>query len=240
MNNLILIRHGQSKWNLENRFTGWEDVELTKKGEFEAKQSGELIKKLEIKFSFCFTSLQKRAVNTLLIILKKLGEKKIIINKAWQLNERNYGALTGLNKNEIKKKYGEKKVLAWRRSWDLSPPPMKTSDSRHPIHNNLYGEIEREKILDSESLRDTYNRVIPFWEKKVRPLLKVKNNIIICAHGNSLRSLYKKLFNINSKQISNLEIPTGNPLIIKFNENLEIDKYFYLNKERSEKIIFKS
>ena len=236
MNNLILIRHGQSEWNLQKRFTGWVDVGLTDVGKKEAKQSGELTKKLNIQFDRFFTSFQKRAILTLEIILNVLGKNTSEISREWKLNERHYGALTGLNKDEVKKKLGKKQVHIWRRSWNIAPPPMLDTDPNHPSKNIVYSKIPLNKIPNCESLKDTYNRVIPFYEKKIVPLLLDKKNIIIAAHGNSLRAIYKKLFNISNKKITEVEIPTGNPLLINFEESLKIKKYKYLDSKRAKKI----
>ena len=238
MNNLILVRHGQSQWNKEKRFTGWADIDLTEQGRQEAKYAGELIKKLNIEFSICFTSIQKRAMNTLDIILGILNKSKIEINKAWELNERHYGNLTGLNKDEMIKKHGSKQVQIWRRSFDITPPPMDLESPYHPSKNKIYSIIPAGKIPSSESLKNTFERVIPFYNMKIQPLIQAKKNILISAHGNSLRALCKKIFNISKKNIVNFEIPTGNPLLITFNENLKIEKYNYLDIKRSKKIFF--
>ena len=238
MNNLILIRHGQSIWNLERRFTGWADVDLTDQGRSEAKYAGQLINQLNIEFNVYFTSVQKRAINTLEIILDILKKKNSIIKKAWELNERHYGALTGLNKDEIMKKHGKKQVHIWRRSFDVSPPPMEKTNPNHPSKNRTYINIPTGKIPNSESLKSTFDRVIPYYEKNIKPLLSSNKNILISAHGNSLRALCKKLLNISNKKIINFEIPTGNPLLINFDENLEIKKYKYLDDKRAKKILF--
>ena len=191
MNNLILVRHGQSQWNKEKRFTGWMDIDLTDKGKSEAKQAGELIKELNINFDFCFTSNLKRSINTAEIILKNLNNKNIEVVKTDLLNERHYGGLTGLNKDEVIKKYGEKQVKIWRRSFDTSPPKMESS---HPYKNKIKSNIS------SESLNDTYNRVVPYYEKNIKPLLLSKKNILIVFHGNSCRALLMKIFNISKKK----------------------------------------
>ena len=235
MNNLILVRHGQSLWNQKKRFTGWVDIDLTKHGESEAHYAGKLIKDLNIEFQECFTSELKRAINTLNIILNTLNKSNIKINKAWELNERHYGALTGFNKDEIVKKHGIKQVQIWRRSFDISPPPM---EKLHPYKYNIFKNIPSEKIPESESLKDTFQRVVPYYEKKIKPLIFSKKNILISAHGNSLRALCKKIFNISEKKIVELEIPTGNPLLIKFEDNLKIKNYKYLDPKRSKKILF--
>jgi len=235
MKNLILIRHGESVWNLENRFTGWFDVGLTQKGKEEAEAAGKLIKNLNIEINKYFTSYQKRAYETLFLIIKKLEDKKEII-KAWELNERHYGNLTGLNKKEMEDKFGSDQIFKWRRSWDIAPPAIETNN---PYYNKIfdgYKNIPKNKIPKSESLKDTFNRSVPYFEEKIYPLIE-KNNIIISAHGNSLRALYKKIFNISEKNICKLNIPTGNPLLIEFKNSKEIKNFKYLDKNREKKII---
>ena len=239
MNYLILVRHGQSTWNLEKRFTGWVDVELTEKGKQEARKSGELIKQLNIKIDHFFCSYQKRAFNTLELILDTIKANPHLITKAWQLNERHYGELTGLNKDEMKKIYGEKKIHIFRRSWDMAPGPLDKNNSYHPLNMEIYKNIPKKKIPNSESLRDTYNRVMPYYIKNIQPLIYEKKNILISGHGNSLRALCKSLFKISDKKISKLEIPTGNPLLIKFSEKLNIVSCNYLDKERSRDLLIK-
>tara|TARA_Y100000590_G_scaffold427518_1_gene537776 strand:- start:563 stop:1276 length:714 start_codon:yes stop_codon:yes gene_type:complete len=236
MNNLIAIRHGQSLWNKSRRFTGWADIDLTEQGKLEAKLAGKLIKELNIEFDVCFTSVQKRAINTLKIILDTLGKPNSKINKAWELNERHYGALTGLNKDEIIKQHGSKQVQIWRRSFSVSPPPM---DSQHPYKKNVYTEIPEEKIPTSESLKNTFERVVPYYKENIEPLIRSKKNILISAHGNSLRALCKNIFLISTKNIINFEIPTGNPLLIRFENDLKVKEYKYLDTKRAKKILFK-
>ena len=235
MNNLILIRHGQSQWNKERRFTGWADIDLTEQGKSEAEYAGKLIKALNIEFDAYFTSIQKRAVNTLNIILNSLNKKKSEINRAWELNERHYGDLTGLNKDEVIKKHGKEQVLKWRRSFDISPPPMKFSNPHHPSKNKTYDDVPTDKIPNSESLKNTFERVVPYYEKNIEKLIFSKKNVLIVAHGNSLRALCKKIFNISNKKIVSFEIPTGNPLLITFKENMEVKNYKYLNSKKSKK-----
>ena len=235
MNYLILIRHGQSTWNLEKRFTGWVDIDLTEKGKNEAKKAGLLIQNKDIKINFYYSSFQLRANNTLKIIQKVLNDKKNFI-RAWQLNERHYGALTGLNKIEMKKKIGEKKVHEFRRSWDIKPEALNKKSPYHPINIKTYKNIPKEKIPDTESLKDTYERVIKYFEFEIKKKLKNKN-VLISAHGNSIRALCKKLFNLDNQQISSLEIPTGNPLIIEFDANLKITNCEYLDKNRAKNLI---
>ena len=237
MINLILVRHGQSEWNLENRFTGWVDVDLSPKGKLEACKAGELLKEKNLKIDYFFTSYQKRAVNTLKLILNTLRIKDVQITRAWQLNERHYGALTGLNKDEMKKIYGEKKIHEFRRSWDTSPDPLSRNNPNHPINIDVYKDIPLENIPDTESLKDTYDRVLPYFKKEIQNKLDNKKNILIAAHGNSIRAICKYLFPLDDKKITKLEIPTGNPLLINFNEKNKIVKCFYLDKERKKDLI---
>ena len=229
MNNIILVRHGQSLWNRERRFTGWADIDLTEQGKAEAEQAGKLIKKLNIKFHAYFTSQLKRAINSLKIILKILNEENSKIIKAIALNERHYGALTSLNKDETMKKYGSEQVKIWRRSFDIPPPPM---DIQHPYKNKINSEIA------SESLKNTFERVLPYYCNTIEPLIFSKKNILIVFHGNSCRALLKKIFNITNKKIVELEIPTGNPLLIRFEKNLKVKDYKYLDGKRAKKIFF--
>jgi len=229
MNNLILVRHGQSLWNKERRFTGFVDIELTENGKFEAEYAGKLIKELNIKFDAYFTSQLTRAVDSLNIILKILNKSNVTINKAWELNERHYGGLTGLNKDDTIKKYGAKQVQIWRRSFDTRPPPM---DNQHPYKNKIKSNIS------SESLKDTIKRVVPYYEKKIKPLINSKKNILIVFHGNSCRALLMEILNISKQKIIEFEIPTGNPLLIKFGDNLKVQDYKYLDLKRAKKIFF--
>ena len=229
MNNLILVRHGQSLWNRERRFTGFVDIELTEDGKSEAEHAGRLIKELNIEFDAYFTSELKRAINSLNIILEILNKPNVKINKAWELNERHYGELTGLNKDDTIKKYGNKQVQIWRRSFDTRPPPM---GKQHPYRNKINSNIL------SESLEDTIKRVIPYYEKKINPLISAKKNILIVFHGNSCRALLMKILNISKEKIVEFEIPTGNPLLLKFGENLKVQDYKYLDAKRSRKILF--
>ena len=229
MCNLILVRHGQSLWNKERRFTGWADIDLSKKGKLEAELAGKLIKELNIKFHAYFTSKLIRATNTLEIILEILNQKDVKIIKALELNERHYGGLTSLNKDETIKKYGDEQVKIWRRSFDALPPPI---DSNHPYKDKINSNIL------GESLKDTFERVSVYYGSKIEPLLASKKNILIVFHGNSCRALLKKIFNISKEKISELEIPTGNPLLITFNEDLTVKNYKYLDNKRAKKILF--
>ena len=237
MSHLILVRHGQSEWNFQKRFTGWVDIDLTAQGKLEAVKAGELIKEKKVKIDFFYSSLQKRAVNTLKLILNTLRIKDEKIIKAWELNERHYGALTGLNKDEMKKIYGDKKILEFRRSWNISPEPLNRNNPYHPINIEVYNNIPRDKIPDTESLKNTYDRVVKYFESNILPMLKKKKNILISAHGNSLRSLCKFLFKIDDVKISKLEIPTGNPLVINFNEKTEILDASYLDRSRAKDLV---
>ena len=237
MNNLILVRHGQSFWNKERRFTGWADIGLTEHGKSEARWAGQLIKELHLEFDTYFTSVQKRAIHTLEIILGILNKKNSEIKKAWELNERHYGALTGLNKDEMMKKHGKKQVHIWRRSFDVPPPPMEKTNPYHPSKNKAYTNIPTSKIPSCESLKNTFERVIPYYEKNIKPILSSNKNILVSAHGNSLRALCKKLLNISDKKIIDFEIPTGNPLLIVFDKSLEVTKYKYLDAKRAKNIL---
>ncbi len=233
MSYLILVRHGQSVWNLEKKFTGWVDVDLTENGKSEAKKAGQLIKQENIRINHYYSSFQLRAKNTLKIIQEELKDFKKVIS-AWELNERHYGALTGLNKDEMKKKLGEEKVHQFRRSWDLRPDPLDKKNPYHPLNIKTYKEVPTEKIPDTESLKDTYERVIKFYNKEIEN--KTTENILISAHGNSIRALCKYLFNLNDNEISKLEIPTGNPLLIEF-ENSKISNCKYLDQERAKDLL---
>ena len=235
MSHLILVRHGQSEWNLENRFTGWVDVDLAPKGKLEACKAGESLKELNININHFFTSYQKRAINTLKLILNTMRVKDDKIIRAWELNERHYGSLTGLNKDEMRKKLGEEQVQIFRRSWNISPEPLSKKNPYHPLNIEIYKNIPNEKIPDTESLKNTYERVIPFFKEKIEK--KLSENVIISAHGNSIRSLCKYLFDISNEEISKLEIPTGNPLILKFDENNKLLNAKYLDKERAKNLI---
>ena len=235
MSFLILVRHGQSIWNLEGRFTGWVDVDLTKQGKLEAEKAGILIKNKKIEINHLYSSLQLRANNTLKIIQGVLDNQDNF-TKAWQLNERHYGALTGLNKVEMSKKIGEEKVLEFRRSWDVKPEPLNKESPYHPINIQTYKQLSKEIIPDTESLKDTYERVLKYFKDEIKKNL-IKNNVLVSAHGNSIRALCKYLLKLDNNQISSLEIPTGNPLIIELNENCETQHCEYLDKERTKNLI---
>ena len=232
---LILVRHGQSTWNLEKRFTGWVDVDLTDQGKLEAEKAGNLIKDKNISIDLYYSSLQKRANNTLKIIQSVIKDNKNFV-RAWELNERHYGSLTGLNKIEMIKKLGENKIHEFRRSWDIKPEPLEKDSSYHPNNIDTYNELSRDIIPDTESLKDTYERVVRYYEKEISKKFNDKN-ILISAHGNSIRALCKYLFKLDNNQISNLEIPTGNPLLLEFGNENEILKCEYLDKNRAKDLV---
>ena len=234
MSYLILVRHGQSVWNLEKKFTGWVDVDLTDNGESEAKKAGELINKNNLKIDLYFSSVQLRAKNTLKIIQNELKDDKNPTH-AWELNERHYGALTGLNKDEMKIKLGEDKVHQFRRSWNLRPDPLEKQNPYHPCNIEIYKNIPEDKIPSTESLKDTYERVIDFYKKKIE-IINDKN-ILISAHGNSIRALCKYLFNLDNDVISKLEIPTGNPLLIEVNGDKKVLSAKYLDSDRAKDLL---
>ena len=234
MSYLVLVRHGQSVWNLEKKFTGWVDVDLTENGKSEAKKAGELIDKNNLTIDLYFSSVQLRAKNTLKIIQGELKDNKVP-SEAWELNERHYGALTGLNKDEMKVKLGEDKVHQFRRSWDLRPDPLDKQNPYHPSNIEIYKNIPEDKIPSTESLKDTYERVIDFYKKKIE-IINDKN-ILISAHGNSIRALCKYLFNLDNDVISKLEIPTGNPLLIEVNGDKKVLNAKYLDSDRAKDLL---
>ena len=237
MSHLILVRHGQSEWNLENRFTGWVDVDLAPKGKLEACKAGESLKELNININHFFTSYQKRAINTLKLILNTMRIKDDKIIKAWELNERHYGNLTGLNKDEMKEKIGGKKILEFRRSWDIRPEPLNKTSPYHPLNIKIYENIPKKNIPNTESLEDTYNRVVPYYKKEIESKLSDQKSILVSAHGNSIRALCKYLFKLDNKKISSLEIPTGNPLVVELDRKCKIKNCKYLIKERARDLI---
>ena len=236
MSHLILVRHGKSEWNVQKKFTGWVDVDLAPEGKLEACKAGELIKELNIEIDHFYSSFQIRSINTLKLIQNTL-RNKMQPEKAWQLNERHYGALTGLNKDEMKKKLGEKKIHEFRRSWDLRPEPLSKNNPYHPINIEIYKSLEKQDIPDTESLKDTFERVVKYYKENIQNKIKKNKTILISAHGNSIRSLCKFLFKLDEKQITRLEIPTGNPMVIEFDKNQKISKCLYLEKERAQDLI---
>jgi len=231
MYKLVLIRHGESTWNKENRFTGWTDVELSEKGCTEAKAAGQLLKQEGFVFDIAYASLLKRALNTLWSVLQELDRVWIPIEKDWRLNERHYGALQGLNKAETAAKYGDEQVLVWRRSYDIPPPPLEKSDERWPGHDPRYAGIENLPL--TECLKDTVERFLPLWHDEIAPVVKSGKRVIIAAHGNSLRALVKYLDNVSDKDIINLNIPTGVPLVYELDADLKPIKHYYLGDQEA-------
>jgi len=235
---LVLLRHGESQWNLENRFTGWTDVDLTPKGELEAKSAGVVLKENGFNFDFVYTSVLKRAIRTMEICLSEMKINNIPIKYSWRLNERHYGALQGLNKSETAEKYGDEQVLKWRRSYDIPPPALEESDERWSGNDPNYSNIDQNNIPLSECLEDTVNRFLPYWDKTIKPSIQNGEKVLIVAHGNSLRALVKHLDNISDNDIISLNIPTGIPLVYELSNEMEpINNYYLGNKEEIEKAI---
>ncbi len=236
MYKIVLLRHGESIWNKENRFTGWTDVELTDKGRYEAAEAGKALKKEGFVFDLAFTSVLKRANKTLEITLNEMGLEKIPVKRSWRLNERHYGALQGLNKAETASKHGEEQVLIWRRSYNIAPPSLEKNDDRFPGNDPLYDDVNAENLPLTECLKDTVERFLPYWFNEIVPAIKSNRNIIIAAHSNSLRALVKHLDNISDEEILKLNIPTGLPLIYELDDFLKPVKSFYLgNPEKVKK-----
>lgn len=219
---LVLIRHGESQWNLENRFTGWKDVDLSAKGVEEAKAAGKELKDLGFSFDVAYTSYLKRANKTLNIVLEEMDEMYIPVYKSWRLNERHYGALTGLNKAETAKKYGDEQVHIWRRSFDIAPPLVDETSEYYPKKEKRYADLEEKDIPKGESLKDTIARVLPYWDSDISKSIKEGKDVIVAAHGNSLRALIKYLLNISNEDILNLNLPTGKPLIFEIDKDLKV------------------
>ena len=236
MAHLILVRHGQSEWNLAKKFTGWVDIDLTGQGKLEACKAGEYIKEIKIDINHFYSSFQLRAINTLKLIQDTLRDKREPI-RAWQLNERHYGALTGLNKDEMKEKLGEDKIHAFRRSWDIKPDPLSRNNPYHPLNIDIYKDVPKKNIPDTESLKDTYERVMKFYIDEIQEKLKNDENILISAHGNSIRALCKFLFKLDNQKISLLEIPTGNPLLISLDPKQNIKECSYLDQDRAKDLL---
>lgn len=225
---LVLLRHGESTWNSENRFTGWTDVGLSEKGVSEAHEAGRILKKEGFVFDLAFTSVLKRATETLDIVLEELNQMNIPIRYSWRLNERHYGALQGLNKAETAEKYGEKRVHEWRRSYDIPPPALTKDDPRYSGNDPLYKNLDEKDIPLTECLKDTVNRFLPYWFEEIVPELEAKKRVIISAHGNSLRALVKYLDNMSDEEIPLLNIPTGIPLIYELDKELKPLRHYYL------------
>ena len=221
---LVLIRHGESEWNLENRFTGWKDVDLSPKGIEEAKSAGKILKEMNLVFDVAYTSYLKRAIKTLNIVLEEMDELYIPVYKSWRLNERHYGALQGLNKAETAKKYGDEQVHIWRRSFDVAPPSIDKNSEYYPKSDRRYANLADSDIPLGESLKDTIARVLPYWHSDISKSLQEGKNVIVAAHGNSLRALIKYLLNISNEDILNLNLTTGKPLIFEMNKDLKVLK----------------
>lgn len=228
MYKIVLLRHGESTWNKENRFTGWTDVDLSERGREEAKRAGEVMRADGFTFDIAFTSVLKRAIRTLWFVQDELDLMWIPTIKAWQLNERHYGALQGLNKAETAAKFGDEQVLVWRRSYDTPPPVLTPDDERYPGHDPRYAGLSQEELPLTESLKETVARVIPYWHAEIAPAIKAGQKVVIAAHGNSLRALVKYLDEMSEDAIIKLNIPTGVPLVYELDENLKPIKSYYL------------
>ena len=231
MHKLILLRHGESQWNLENRFTGWADVDLSEKGILEATSSGEILKDSSFDFDLVYSSLLLRANRTMDICLEEMGISDIPLKYNWRLNERHYGTLQGLNKGETAQKYGDDQVLTWRRSYNTPPPPLGINDERHPRFDNSYDDLNENQLPASESLKDTVDRFLPYWHETIAPTIQSGKKVLIVAHGNSLRALVKYLDDISEEEIIGLNIPTGIPLVYELDDQLSPIKHYYLGEE---------
>lgn len=228
MYKLVLVRHGQSAWNLENRFTGWTDVDLTELGKAEAAEAGKLLKDDGYDFDIAYTSVLKRAIKTLNIIQDAMNLDWIPVVRAWQLNERHYGALQGLNKADTARKFGEEQVKIWRRSYDVTPPALELTDERHPKFDRRYAALTPEQLPATESLKITLERVLPYWDATLAPEIKSGKRVLVVAHGNSIRALVKYLDNVSESDILELNIPTGLPLVYELDDDLKPIKHYYL------------
>lgn len=225
---LVLVRHGHSLWNQENRFTGWKDVDLAEQGREEARRAGELLKEAGFEFDVAYTSVLKRAIRTLWSIQDVMDRMWVPVIRSWRLNERHYGALQGLNKAETAAKYGDEQVLIWRRSYDIPPPPMERSDERYAGNLPQYRDLDEKDIPLSESLKTTLERVLPYWETEIKPQVQAGKQVLIVAHGNSLRALIKHLSNVSEEDIVKLNVPTGIPLVYELDDNLQPIRDYYL------------
>jgi 2,3-bisphosphoglycerate-dependent phosphoglycerate mutase len=228
MPTVVLLRHGESTWNKENRFTGWTDVDLTDRGRDEAREAGRLMKEAGYTFDLAYTSVLKRAIRTLWIALDTMELMWVPVHKSWRLNERHYGALQGLNKAETAAKHGDDMVKVWRRSYDIPPPPLTPDDPRYPAHDPRYGDLKRSQIPVTESLKDTVARFLPYWHETIAPAILTGHHVLIAAHGNSLRALVKYLDDVSEQEIVELNIPTGIPLVYELDDNLRPLRHFYL------------
>jgi 2,3-bisphosphoglycerate-dependent phosphoglycerate mutase len=222
------MRHGESQWNLENRFTGWTDVDLTETGRDQAWQAGQLLKEKGYVFDLAFTSLLKRAIRTLWLTLDALDQMYIPVHNNWRLNERHYGNLQGLNKSETAAKFGDEQVLIWRRAYAIAPEPLDLDDPRHPRFDGRYSRLSPEQLPATECLKDTVDRVLPFWNETIAPSIRLGRRVLISAHGNSLRALIKHLDSVSDEDIVAMNIPTGQPLVYELDENLKSTGHYYL------------
>jgi len=230
---LVLLRHGESTWNKENRFTGWTDVDLTDKGREEAREAGRLMKGGNFDFDMTYTSVLKRALRTLSIALDEMDRLWLPVEKSWRLNERHYGALQGLNKAETAARHGEDQVKIWRRSYDIPPPPLDPNDERHPARDRRYANVPKQDLPLTESLKDTVARFLPYWHATIAPAIKSGQRVLIAAHGNSLRALVKYLDNVSDRDIVELNIPTGIPLVYELDDNLKAVRNYYLGDQEA-------
>lgn len=232
---LILLRHGQSEWNLQNLFTGWVDVDLTEQGRKEAREAARLLAAEGLEFDLAFTSTLKRAIRTLWIVMDEMDRMWVPVTRAWELNERHYGALQGLDKAETVRRHGEEQVLIWRRSYDVPPPPMSPDDPGHPGHDPRYADVDPARLPVAESLKDTLARVQPYWEERIAPLIRAGRRVIIAAHGNSLRALVKMLDGLSEEEVLKLNIPTGIPLVYELDDELAAVSSRYLGDPEAAK-----
>ena len=230
---LVLLRHGESKWDKENKFTGWKDVDLSRKGRKEAKLAGDTLRQEGYVFDVAFTSVLKRAIRTLWITLDRMDLMWIPVYNSWRLNERHYGALQGLNKAQTAKKFGDEQVLIWRRSYDIPPPELKKTDKRYPGNELRYKDMDEKDLPLTESLKETVARFMPYWHETIAPTVKSGKRVVIAAHGNSLRALVKYLDNVSDKDIVSLNIPTGVPLVYELDKDLKPIKHYYLGDQEA-------
>lgn len=233
MHTLVLIRHGESEWNLENRFTGWTDVDLTEKGISEAKSAGRLLRESGFDFDLCYTSYLKRAIHTLNHVLDNMDRVWLPVQKSWKLNERHYGALQGLNKSETAEKYGEEQVRIWRRSFDVKPPVLDPEDKRSPKLQEQYRGVKPENLPLTESLKDTVARVIPYYEKEILPEMRCGKRVLIAAHGNSLRALIMYFEKLTEEEIVSVNVPTGTPLVYRLDDEGKVIEKYYLGDQEA-------
>lgn len=231
MHKLVLLRHGESVWNKENRFTGWTDVDLSPKGMTEATQAGQLLKNAGFEFDLAFSSVLKRAIRTLWLTLDEMDALWVPVERSWRLNERHYGSLQGLNKSEMAEKFGEAQVKVWRRSYDIPPPALEANDPRGPSHDRRYADMNKTDLPLTECLKDTVARCVPYWNETIKPAMLSGKRVIVAAHGNSLRALVKHLDGISDEAIVELNIPTGVPLVYEFDDQFNVIKHYYLGDQ---------